>query len=658
MNKKSIVLGLMCMALALPLTGCGTSADMKELQNLEASEGESNVSAVSLSTVDKESLVYAQVTDRQLLDLTTLAACDETYIPNIEQFMNTVNDQLIGAISTDDGVIDENIINYMLFEMEKTPFYWSRTGMVIRGMDTSSRNVVVDVTYSTTGATKPVKPDSTIVRGEPNYNQLLQVRLERWAGILSAKYDSTGNLRSSYTDLVAEDQRKFEEVYGKVDDIIKEQNQESLASTVYENGIENTYNCLVDDPSEAVGGTMTFRFILEPSYAMGLNLGWSCSHVYLTSYTLASDPTAGLQVTSDEGTDIVIDNIDKLMNSYYKCIDESNHSGLYTLVADYKKYDKYFEDYFNNTYRNNNNYTISLFNVEGKTVTYGVTLSRKVRAKNSKMSLPIYTERYLYTATLVGDKLQILNETLLSSVLEGEPAITTKDADVNGFSSSVTLTNDDKRAIEERLSEFGVVQLKGEYNSDKFSKSVDISLPTGVLTTIRENMESGKGVKKVVWLTNYLQGSSNYASVTCKELTQRKDESILERDVTYDLLFKNGSWYVSNYVINSSVRLDTTELTTKNCLFICNKDEVTDFTSQVKTGQNSEVDEVPDASEGVQSASGVERTYTFEPTEPIKKETPEEKKAREEKEAKEAAEKEGESGEQPAKAETEGAQTE
>lgn len=658
MNKKSIVLGLMCMALALPLTGCGTSADMKELQNLEASEGESNVSAVSLSTVDKESLVYAQVTDRQLLDLTTLAACDETYIPNIEQFMNTVNDQLTGAISTDDGVIDENIINYMLFEMEKTPFYWSRTGMVIRGMDTSSRNVVVDVTYSTTGATKPVKPDSTIVRGEPNYNQLLQVRLERWAGILSTKYDSTGNLRSSYTDLVAEDQRKFEEVYGKVDDIIKEQNQESLASTVYENGIENTYNCLVDDPSEAVGGTMTFRFILEPSYAMGLNLGWSCSHVYLTNYTLASDPTAGLQVTSDEGTDIVIDNIDKLMNSYYKCIDESNHSGLYTLVADYKKYDKYFEDYFNNTYRNNNNYTISLFNVEGKTVTYGVTLSRKVRAKNSKMSLPIYTERYLYTATLVGDKLQILNETLLSSVLEGEPAITTKDADVNGFSSSVTLTNDDKRAIEERLSEFGVVQLKGEYNSDKFSKSVDISLPTGVLTTIRENMESGKGVKKVVWLTNYLQGSSNYASVTCKELTQRKDESILERDVTYDLLFKNGSWYVSNYVINSSVRLDTTELTTKNCLFICNKDEVTDFTSQVKTGQNSEVDEVPDASEGVQSASGVERTYTFEPTEPIKKETPEEKKAREEKEAKEAAEKEGESGEQPAKAETEGAQAE
>lgn len=638
MIRKKIVLGLMCASLVVPLTACGSNKDMKELENMEASEGESNVSAVSLSTVDKESLVYAQVSDRQLLDLTTLSACDETYIPNIEQFMTTVNDQITGAVDTDNGVIDENIVNYILFEMEKTPYYWSRTGMTIRGMDTSSRNVVVDVTYSTTGTVKPVKLDSSIVRGEPNYNKLLQTRAERWSSILSAKYDNSGEIKSTYTQAVAEDQKKFEEVYGKVDDIIKEQNDESLASHVYETGIEDTYNCLVDDPAEADGGTMTFRFILEPSYAMGLNLGWSCDHVYLTSYTLASDPTSGYQVNTDEGTDIVIDSVDKLMHSYYKCIDESNHSGLYKLVADYKKYDKYFEDYFNNTYRNNNNYTISLFNINGKTVTYGVTLSRKVRAKNSKMSLPIYTERYLYTAQLNGDQLQIMNETLLSSVLEGEPAITTVTADTNGFSSSVTLTSDDKRAIEKRISEFGVVQLKGDYTSNKFGDSVDISLPTGTLTTIRENMESGKGVKKVVWLTNYLQGTSNYASITCKELTQREDNSILERDVTYDLLFKNGNWYVSSYTINSSVRLDTTELTTKNCLFICNSKEVTDFTSQVKTGENSDVDEVPDASAGIESASGVERNYTFEPTEPVKKETEEEKKAREEAEQKKAEE--------------------
>jgi hypothetical protein len=639
MNKNKLVASMLCAAMVVSLTGCGSSnsVSVKELESLEASEQESTVKAVQLSTVDKESLIYEQVSDRSLLDLTTLAACDSSYVTAIEQFMNTVNDQVTGAVDTENGVISENLVNYMLFEMEKTPYYWCRTGMVIRGMDANSRNVVVDVTYSTnTGVAKPVKMDSFIIRGEDNYDTKMQVRNERWNNYLDTKYDSKTGLISddnSYQALYDE----FVRNYGDVDDIMDAQENTSLAEKVFETGIVDTYSCMTDMPYEqSTGGEMTFRYVLSPKYTLGINLGWECTHMYLTSYKLAADPTEGMTVYTGTDLDTVSDSLDDLMNSYYKAIEEDNHKGLYSLVADYQKYDKYFEDYFNYTYKKNNNYTISLFSVEGTTMTFGVTLSRKVRAKDSNMTLPLYTERYLYTAQLIGDKLQITNETLLSSTIEGEPAITVEDADTSGFSSSITLTTADKQSIEKVISEFGVVQLSGKYTSDAFGKVVDTSLASNVIDEIETNMESGKGDKKVVWLNSYLQGTTNYASVLCKELTQLSDGSILEREVTYELLYKGDQWYVSDYLVTSTNKLDTTELTTKNALCICTAKEVTDFTSQVGDSEKNP-DEIPTAEEGTTQSSGVEMNYQFDITAPVVKETEEEKQARLKKE-KEAAE--------------------
>lgn len=612
--KKQIVLGLVGVLMLTSLTGCSNS-EMSELNNIEAAQTESEVSTVvNLASNEQETLIYEQVSDRTLLDLTLLDACDDTYISQIEQFMNQVNDQITGAVNTENGVISEDLVNYILFEMEKTPYHWSRTEMSIKGMDSNSRNVIVDVTYTTCGGGKALKGDSTITKGCDNYDQLISVRANRWNNYLLSKYDSYGNVinsptwRQLYND--------FKKAYGNPKTIMEEQTIVTPAKEVQKNGKIRTFKCLQDSPEEKVNGTMTFRFILTPKFKMGINLGWSCEHMYMTNYKIDKDPTEGKEVYTAEGSESVVTNLDKLMNSYYKCIEESNHYGLYKLVEGYEKWDKYMSDYFDYTYRKNCNYTITLFNISGKSVDFGVTLSRKVRAKNTKMTLPIYTERYHYQAELIGDSFKITNETLLSSTLEGEPAITTETAETTGFSNGVNISTEDRQALEKVIADFGVVHMSGDYKGKAFSDVVDLSISGPTLTEMRNKLEESKGKQKSVYITSYLQGSTNYASILCKELTQKEDNSIIERDVTYTFLFKNDKWYISDWRISSENILNTQTLNTKNALCVCTPKECTEFNSQINTGENGKTDDVPEDEQTVNNSSGVEKNYTFEATQP------------------------------------------
>ena len=65
---------------------------------------------------------------------------------------------------------------------------------------------------------------------------------------------------------------------------------------------------------------------------------------------------------------------------------------------------------------------------------------------------------------------------LLSRVIEGEPAIQSFDADLSGFTANITLSNDDKIAIENLICDFSALQLNKDTTSDKFSDVVDISI--------------------------------------------------------------------------------------------------------------------------------------------------------------------------------------
>ena len=232
------------------------------------------------------------------------------------------------------------------------------------------------------------------------------------------------------------------------------------------------------------------------------------------------------------------------------------------------------------------------------------------------MTLPIYTERYHYQAELIGDSFKITNETLLSSTLEGEPAITTETAETTGFSNGVNISTDDRKALEKVIADFGVVHMSGDYKGKAFSDVVDLSISGPTLTEIKNKLEESRGKQKSVYITSYLQGSTNYASILCKELTQKDDNSIIERDVTYTFLFKNGKWYISDWRISSENILNTQTLNTKNALCVCTPTECKEFNSQINTGENGKTDDVPEEGQTVNNSSGVEKNYTFDAAQP------------------------------------------
>lgn len=590
--KKFIVLTLVASLMVGVLSGCGAQSDIDELNKLQATNTDAKVQQnYKLSYSDEQDMIYSQVSDRTLLDLTTLTACSDNELQQVINYLDSVDAQLCGtASSSDEEVIDSCFTDYLLCEFERTPYYWQRSQAVVRGIDAESRSIIVDVTYKTIDFNKDVQEESKIVLGEPAYEKKLQVRYDKWLEILNAKYNNSSSMewQKNYDSFV--------KYYGDPELIIKSQSNYSLTENVFETGNQKTYQGLINSSAEESGATMLVRYVLVPNYVLGVNLGITCKHLYVLDYKLDNDVTASLELFTDEGYATVTDSVYELVYSYFQCMDEDDYSGLYSLTYDFGKLDKYYEDLFATTYRKHDGFTISLFDITGTHITCGINIASKVRAKGSNMTFPAYTDRYYAELELVDGKLQVENLVLLSRTIEGEPAITTDEASTTGFAATIDLDNDDKLEIEQLICDFSAIQLSQDTTSDNFAKIVDISMETSDLSTLKENMTSLSGVRKVAWISNYQQGTSNYASVKCKELYQYEDNSITEASVTYDFIMKGGRWYVYSYNVLSSVRLSTTNLATTGCLCLVSPNKVESYTSQVKGTSSTGTATVSDAS--------------------------------------------------------------
>lgn len=574
-RNKLATMGVAVLLSVTTLTGCGSGDEIAKLKSMSSLNSDAGGTDYNMTLSEKQTMIYAQVSERTLLDLSLLDECTEEELQQVTQYMNNVDSQLAGGITEANGVIDSCFTDYLLSEFEKTPSYWQRTRTAVRGIDSSSRSIIVDVTYKTIGFDKEVIPDSYIVKGEPNYEKKEEVRYNRWMQLLAMKYN--GNNSATWQPIWNE----FVEVYGDPQEIFESQRNLSLTDQIFETGNQKTYNGLVDTAIEKIGGTMTVRYVLVPNYVMGINLGIACQHMYVTDFELDNDPTTDKDVFKEDGYTTVSDNVYRVMRSYFQCLDEADMRGLYKLTHNFDALDKYFEDYFDTTYTKHNNFSVSLFDIEGTQVSAGVQVSSKIRAKGSNMTMPSYTDRYYVELELIDGELQVTNMVLLSRKLEGEPAITTEEADDGGFVAKINLSNEDKADIEKLICSFGASQLLGDYTSDDFMDIMDFSISDEKMASAKQNMAKVSGTKKVVWLQNYQQGTSNYASVKCREMYQQKDNSIVEASVTYEFIMKGDRWYVYDYNVLSSVKLDTTNLSTSNSLCYVTPGKVEQYTSQI-----------------------------------------------------------------------------
>lgn len=606
--KKKILSLMLVATIVASLTGCGDSDTISELNNIGALNAESSVSSnYNLSYTDEQEMIYAQVSNRQLLDLSALSACSSNEIQQVRNYMDSIDNQLVGKVKvvdytddlarrtaeglvTDDAVVNATLTDYLLSFMQQTPYYWQRTKTTIRGIDSKSRSIVVDVTYKTIDYTKDVQKDSTITLGDPNYDTLVKSRFTKYINILSTQQTNPGD------STLPEKINNFKTYFGDPADIIEEQNKYKPTTCVYNSGNQKTYTGLIDSDAEKSTGTMTVRYILVPEYVLGINLGIECKHMYITEFSLNNDVTKNMKAFTQEGYQTVTDSVYSLIYSYFTAIDESDFDGLYKLTNNFETLDKHYQDVFDSTYQKHDGYSISLFDITGTHIKCGVTISTKERAKNSNMTLPVYTDRYYMELELVGDTLKVDNMVLLSRKLEGEPAITEDEVEDTGFNANIDLDNDDKVAIEKLICNFSSLQLQEDTTSDTFSSLVDTSITTNQLSALKTNMTSLTGAKKVVFLQNYQQGTSNYASVKCRELFQNDKNAIVEATTTYEFIMKGGNWYIYNYDVNSSVKLDTTNLTTTGSLCLVSPGKIESYTSQIKGSTSTNLDEVSDIS--------------------------------------------------------------
>lgn len=606
---KKRVLSLMLIASTLvTLTGCGDSDTISELNNISALNAESSVSSnYNLSYADEQEMIYAQVSNRQLLDLSALSACSSNEIQQVRNYMDNIDNQLVGKVKvvdydddltrrtskglvTDDAVVNATLTDYLLSFMQQTPYYWQRTKTTIRGIDSKSRSIIVDVTYKTINYEKEVQDDSTITLGDPNYDTLVKSRYTKYINILATQLNNPTN--PNLPQLIND----FKTYWGEPEDIIEEQNKYKPTTCIYNTGNQKTYSGLINSDAEKSTGTMTVRYVLVPEYVLGINLGVECKHMYITEFSLDNDVTKNMSAFTQEGYQTVTDSVYSLIYSYFTALDESDYDGLYKLTNNFNTLDKHYQDVFDSTYQKHDGYSISLFDITGTHIKCGVTISTKERAKNSNMTLPVYTDRYYMELELVGDTLKVDNMVLLSRKLEGEPAISEDEVEDTGFSANIDLDNDDKVAIEKLICNFSAIQLQEDTTSDNFSSLVDTSITTNQLSALKTNMTSLSGSKKVVFLQNYQQGTSNYASVKCKELFQDDKNAIVEATTTYEFIMKGGNWYIYNYDVNSSVKLDTTNLITTGSLCLVSPGKVESYTSQIKGSTSTNLDEVSDIS--------------------------------------------------------------
>lgn len=594
MRKRVLVSALSSLVLITSLTGC--AGDMGELQALRSLEANytttANTTNYKMSYTEQQQMIYAQVSDRKLLDLSTLSPCTDNEIQQVTNYMNTVDNILIGQAEPNEDTIDPCFTNYLLAQFEQTPYYWQRTRTIIRGVDDTSKAVIVDVTYNTIGFEKDVKDDSHITKGDPDYDRKMEVRYTRYINILDALYRNNDVGKLSAEAALNE----FESVYGDIDDIYNEQRNLTLTEDIFETGNQRTYTGLINNSREDNTGTMTVRYVLVPKFVLGINLGIECKHMYVTDYRINNDFTEGLSTFNLDGYQEAANSVYAKLYSFFTCIDESDYQGLYKLCDNFSALDKYYADMFETTYSKHENITLSIFDITGTHITCAVKAPSRIRARGSNMTYPSYDDRYYFEIDLVDDELKIKECILLSRTLTGEPDIITGEADLAGFVSLIELDNEDKLAIEKLLCDFGTLQLNSDALSNAFSEVVDISIPQSDLSTLKSNMMSLNGKQKSVFLVNYQQGTSNYASVKCREQYQQEDNSIVEAEVTYDFLFVGGQWKISGYTINGSGRLDTTNLSTVGALCLLEPGKVVSYTSQVKGTQSVDVDSLTDVS--------------------------------------------------------------
>lgn len=569
MHKKLLFLPLI--GVVLLTSGC--DSEVEDLQPLTLQEVAGNRLA-ALSQDEKDSLVYNYVSDRILVDTKNLLKVPSSDLDSIKKVFTSANKTLK---SGKEDKLSKEYANYLLMNFARTPYEWEQTEINPVGYDASSRLYFVDVTYKTTSTMKSVIPSSKIPYGDEDAEKYKQMRYDEYTSYLDGKISGNPEANS--------EKREFEKRWGKIDDIKEQQQGVSiLERTSKKRGSSSnlgrlTYTGLLADSNFNTGATMTVRYVLKYNYNLGEETDMGISSLYIKDYTIdGSDDIVKMyeNQTSEadkNGTEVLKPFIDKLLTSYFKAVEESNHSGLNKLFYSYGQIDKYFDDLNSYAYTQTDGYKYQVLSRNGTNVTVKVTTEAHERAKGSGMSMPTYDQSYIFNLILDSDdNIKIDNVSLLSSKLVGEPI--SEIQNVSGVSDLIqyskdSFTDSNKKDVKEVIKKFSKTVFAGKVDDSNFTSNVDIGVSDSTLNKMTSTITSLKNnKKKTTFIQSWDTTNNTYASLTLREIFETSDQGNLDTEAVIDLINRDGEWKVVNYTRTLNVKTSATTVDSKDALTV------------------------------------------------------------------------------------------
>lgn len=657
MNRKlKIRLGSLALLSTLVLSGCNEKV-ADEIASYPIYNTKDLLISQDVAGTDEEltGIVYRFVTGNMKIDPDNLIAPTSEEATQINKHIDKVVSALKGK---ENNSISDEMLNYMLLEFSKTQKEWklSDNGVSILGIDPATRKIFVDVAFETTSDSKIEIPQSRIIKGDPLEETLKKTRFEQYMKYMSLKSPKSSDTWSIETDEerknreeeVKKAKDKFEKTWGTISSVLYEQQELTLikrlrnaiqtrdnsVSTVKEDSFYKvtgetkggkpsttalsdealryieargigtyTYTGITKQNTFGDNALMTFRFILDFDFNLGSATTVATTSVYLLNYTVIGyeEPIKRMTIsdTAQNSLSVVKPYVDRVINSYQKCIEESNYNGLYSLFGTAKTtdeytgkilstasrfadWDKYYTDINRYCYTKYAGYDYEIVGWTGNTVQVLVTRSKKIRGKGTHMSMPTYTEKTLLTLVVESDNLFIESEEVLSTEITGEPISMIKDvtgiADKIAYNEKSFSVENEKQVIQ-AIQKFSKAQLEYANGNDSAMTSVlDYGVGANQVTQIKTIASNIKSDEKITWLGTWATKSNVYCRVRVREYFKCSDSDV-DTEAYIGLVNRDGTWAVVTYERSMATVCDRTDLADKSCLShdYLGKDSTSDY---------------------------------------------------------------------------------
>ena len=320
---------------------------------------------------------------------------------------------------------------------------------------------------------------------------------------------------------------------------------------------------------------MTVRYVLKYALNLGEETDLTVDALYLKNYTLNGyeQILKNYNLKDTASLEVLKPFIDQLILSYHKCVEESNHIGLYKLFNDYSTIDKYYDEIRDYTYNSigGYNYQILERKNKGKEVAVKVNRVNQIRARGAEMSLPTYEETLIYNLVLgQNDTIYIKDIYLLNSELIGEPLSVIKN--VTGISeqiqySDVAFSDANKVKVEELLKKFSSVVTNSDYSSDKFLECVDLGISQNTLNRMADTIKAITPSKKSMYIVSWNTKTNVYCSVTVREVFECANGNF-DTEAVIDMGNRNGEWNVVNYTRTVNIKTNNSVVDYSNAFCV------------------------------------------------------------------------------------------